>query len=382
MFPVFFCAAHAWLGPHTGPPPRATPGLAPSARHPPAMSMADGPVASGSCSGSFMAEFQGFRFAVRHRAAAAGFEDEAPLLLVHPIGVGLASWFYAPFLDSWRGAEVFAPDFIGCGPAPPADPWRPSERGLFIPLDWVRQLEHLWCTRIRRPCVVVCQGGLAPVAIKLAARVTDEWDGAMAVCGLVLASPPTWDDMQEGLDEAEAGRNFRLLSSPLGAAGYSLLRSRASVELFRSACLSVHLRAKLLVFLYAKSLTPALRVARVLFSNLFLFSGAADESWLGECDACATADARWPVFAFNAGLVGCDPLREELRRLEQPVMVLSGADDGRAAKRSGYGAGMRRSRMQTLPTLNVLPWEAPEATADAVAEFCRAACGTGGGAAC
>ena len=60
-------------------------------------------------------------------------------------------------------AQNFAPDLIGYGKSSPWD----RTSGLFVPLDWARQLEALWRDRIgpERPVNVVCQGGLAPVAV-------------------------------------------------------------------------------------------------------------------------------------------------------------------------------------------------------------------------
>ena len=113
-----------------------------------------------------------FKCAFLRKAAAKGFESSPPLLLVHPVGIGLSSWFWRKFLDEWEGGEVFAVDLIGCGNS---SPWQPAGEGMFVPLDWVRSLETLWALHIRRKCVVVVQGGLAPVGVQLAARQT--WEG-------------------------------------------------------------------------------------------------------------------------------------------------------------------------------------------------------------
>ncbi len=128
-------------------------------------------------------EHDGWRLAFRHKRAAAGRESDPPLLLVHPVGIGLSGWFWERFIEQWLGGEVFAPDLIGCGAS---DAWVPEERGLFLPLDWSRGCEALWRARIRRPCVVVAQGGLAPVGVQLAAREADDWSGGRAVSRLVL----------------------------------------------------------------------------------------------------------------------------------------------------------------------------------------------------
>ena len=282
---------------------------------------------------SFM--FQGFKCAVRFKPAAPGFEDRPPLLLLHPIGIGLASWFWEPLLSEWRGA-AYAPDFVGCGAS---DAWDPAKQGLFVPLDWVRQCEALWRERIRTPVVVVAQGGLAPIAVRLASRETDAWSGRAAVRSIVLASPPTWRDIADGIDSSEVQRNYGWLSSPLGGLGYRVLRSRAFVQ---------------------------------FFSNLFLFAADADATWLDEATSGATLEARWPVFVFNAGTVGQVGLDDELRTLPQPTLVLSGEADRRVADRREYAQAMAACRLVTLAGCNVLPWESPSETSEAIAEFAAA----------
>lgn len=81
-----------------------------------------------------------------------------------------------------------------------------------MPLDYSRQVEALWRQEIGKPCVVAVQGGLAPVGVLLASRSSDKWDGARAIAGLALASPPTWDDIAGGLDRAEVARNLQFLT--------------------------------------------------------------------------------------------------------------------------------------------------------------------------
>eukprot|EP00966_Prymnesium_polylepis_P016050 370771-Prymnesium_polylepis.1 len=232
--------------------------------------------------------------------------------------------------------------------------------------------------RIRRPCVVVAQGGLAPVGVTLSARECDEWCGSRAVCGLVLASPPTWSEMVTAKPVAEATKSYEQLASPLGQLAFGLLEQRAFVR---------------------------------FFSNLFLFGEGteADERWLDACcagvrtphgatvappsrrtrrgfsAACprpplvlirctraaqATADARPPIFAFNAGLLQTRSYEVELRDLPQPTLVLSGESDKRVADRQRYRSEMRAAALRSLPGGNVLPWEAPRETAAAISAFC------------
>ena len=286
---------------------------------------------------TFEHTYQGFTCHVRHKPAAPGYEASPPLLLIHPIGIGIDSWFWSKFMDAWEGAEIFAPDLIGCGKS---SPWDPDEQGLFVPLDWARQLEALWRDRIgpERPVNVVCQGGLAPVAVMLAVRQTDLWDGPKAVRSVTLTSPPTWEEITKGCNAADVERNFRWFSTPLGGLSYQVL------------CLRPFVR---------------------FFSNLFLFFGGdCDDEWLERCERGATFAARWPVFAFNSGLVGATGRANELCELRVPLLVMSGEGDKRVEQRVGYGHYVEQCELRTLSqSLNVLPWERPEECAEAIGAF-------------
>ena len=63
-----------------------------------------------------------------------------PLLLIHPIGVGLSSRFWDRFIRRWHdddpGAELLAPDLIGCGDAA-------CSRDPLTPHDWAEPLAAL-----------------------------------------------------------------------------------------------------------------------------------------------------------------------------------------------------------------------------------------------
>ena len=288
-------------------------------------------------SGTF--SYGGFTCAYRRKPAARGFEESPPILLVHPVGIGLASWFWDRFLDEHSGAECFVPDLIGCGQS---DAWQPDQQGLFIPLDWVRALETMWQEQIKRPMIVVSQGGLAPLAVSLASRETDAWRGSQAVLGLVLASPPEWSALADGYPDDEVASNFEKLSatignpSPLGTFGYNLLCARPFVK---------------------------------FFSDSFLFADQADEAFLEACGATARPERRWPVIAFNAGLVASRGYAEELRSLPQPTLVLCGASGGKPKQPDDFEEGMRRCTVRSLPGLNVLPWESTATVVRAITDF-------------
>eukprot|EP00536_Pseudo-nitzschia_multiseries_P005132 jgi/Psemu1/285565/fgenesh1_pg.93_\ len=186
-----------------------------------------------------------------------------------------------------------------------------------------------------RPWTIVAQGGLAPVGILLAARNPDR------VARLVLASPPTWEDVTSAVPQAELERNYNLLRSPiLGPLAFYFLEKRSFVR---------------------------------FFSNLFLFTtenvesdGAARldvETWLDNTERELCPAARPPVQAFNAGLCQNRSFEEELEAIFQKVVVVQGANDKR--ERSEYPQNLADCELVVVPgTTNVIPWERPEALLD------------------
>ena len=61
----------------------------------------------------------------------------APLLSL-ALSPPLDSWFWERVVAAWRahpggGSAVLVPDLLGCGAS---ERWEPSERGIFVPLDW------------------------------------------------------------------------------------------------------------------------------------------------------------------------------------------------------------------------------------------------------
>ena len=106
-------------------------------------------------------EYDGWKLTYRHKAASPGREADAPLLLVHPIGIGLDSWFWEKFLGAWTGGDVYAPDLIGVGGG---DAWDPAERGrerLVVVIQGCCRC----CCRVQCLCVLQVlrlRGGVQP----------------------------------------------------------------------------------------------------------------------------------------------------------------------------------------------------------------------------
>uniref|UniRef100_A0A7S4IK79 AB hydrolase-1 domain-containing protein n=1 Tax=Odontella aurita TaxID=265563 RepID=A0A7S4IK79_9STRA len=308
-------------------------------------------------------EHDGYKISYLHKPASPGHESDPPLVLVHPVGIGISSWFWTKFLEEWVGGEAYAPDMIGCGLENGSFPWNPDTKGMSFPLGWVNALEKLIQTEVASPdsgngwtrqgflswpkaprsCVVVAQGGMTPVAVLLAARNPCS-TGNVQVVGvshLVLTSPQTWEDMVVPVPQFELANNYDFLRSQvLGKLAFSLLESRWAVR---------------------------------FFSDLFLFSGKCDEDWvdLTTRSEATQPEARQPIMAFNAGLLNHRSYEEELRTLEQPTLVMSGLGDKRVEDRLQYREEMRSCGLESIRGTNVMPWESPTELCAAISAFLK-----------
>uniref|UniRef100_A0A7S1V0P4 AB hydrolase-1 domain-containing protein n=1 Tax=Grammatophora oceanica TaxID=210454 RepID=A0A7S1V0P4_9STRA len=279
-------------------------------------------------------EHAGWKLAYRYKPASPGYESLPPLVCVHPVGIGLSGWFWDKLVEQPSPA-IYVPDLIGCGAS---ERWEPDVKGLAFPLGWAQGVETLVNEIVLekrqklfaspRSCVVVVQGGLAPVGVLLAAR------NPQSVSHLVLTSPPTWRDMTTPIPTAELDRNMNFLTNPvIGPIAFGILESRCAIE---------------------------------FFSNAFLFEHKCDALWLEQCTKDLSKGVRPPVTAFNAGLCNHRAFEEELTALPQPALVLSGMADKRYKDRRDYFGNMKACTLQLLPGQNVLPWESPKEVIDAI----------------
>lgn len=278
----------------------------------------------------------GWTCAYRYKAAQS-YEDQqryTPLLLIHPVGIGLSSWFWTNLMQHYRG-EVYAVDLIGCGTIG-GDLWDPQVRGMFFPLTWAEQCVTLIQKEIQRPCAVVCQGAVAPVAVVLTHSCPQH------ISHLVLTSPPEYTDMVQPLPTSTLERNYRFYQSPFwGRLAFAALENRFAIQ---------------------------------LFSNLFLFDSPikADNIFVTNAVNECTNNLllRTPIMAFNAGLLLHRSLTEELVNIRQPALVLCGESDrSRNKNRQGYQDSMKDSTLKVIRGKNILPWEFPEEVCDELVEF-------------
>ncbi|MGK7912680.1 MAG: alpha/beta fold hydrolase [Synechococcus sp.] len=252
-----------------------------------------------------------------------------PLLLIHPIGVGLARPFWHRFCQSWQEMEpnriIYSPDLLGCGDSDmPTLPYRP--------LDWAEQLQHFISTVIQQPAIAITQGALMPVALELGSLS----DAESLVKAHIWSGPPAWSIVSTPAVEWQQKLAWSFFQSVLGNGFYRYARREAFLGSFSQ---------------------------RKLFSN----PDAVDLDWLSLLHSGSRDMAsRHAVFAFLAGFWRQD-YRPQLASLTLPTFVTFG-DAASSIGRTGqiepasdrlrdylnclmYGSGC------IIPGRNVLPYE-------------------------
>ena len=152
--------------------------------------------------------------------------ESIPLLLIHPIGVGLSRHFWQRFCNEWdkKGNRnlIYNPDLLGCGESD-------MPRLAYYPIDWAEQLEYFIKTIVKQPVALVVQGALFPVAIELAKKQPD------LIAGIILSGPPAWSVMTKPAPEWQQKLLWNLLfDSPSGNLFYRYARRKKFLEDFFS----------------------------------------------------------------------------------------------------------------------------------------------------
>jgi pimeloyl-ACP methyl ester carboxylesterase len=265
--------------------------------------------------------------------------EGTPLLLIHPIGVGLSRQFWRRFQSEWykQGYRnpIYNPDLLGCGESD-------MPRAAYTPNDWAEQLQHFLQTVVQKPVIVVVQGALFPVAIEL----TQKQPGF--ITGLVLASPPAIPLLTKNTPQWQQKTIWNLLDSPLGNAFYGYARREKFLSSFSTR-------------------------------QLFKSSEAVDAEWLNTLQQGAkNPESRHAVFAFLAGFWRQD-YSSAISSIQQPTLVVLGEDISSIAKEgkglkpdqwlADYLARLPKGRGVKIPGRNVLPYESTPEFVKAVAPF-------------
>lgn len=289
--------------------------------------------------------WKGYRCAYEvHSATDPESSQHLPLLLIHPIGVGLSRRFWYRFCDRWqqKGYQnpIYNPDLLGCG-----DSEMPHV--AYQPRDWAEQLQEFLQTVIQKPVLLAVQGALLPTAIALVELEQQKQTGLIK--GLVLSGPPAWRIMTD----AGSPTQHRLLwnvffDDPIGRLFWLYARRRQFVESFS-------------------------------IRQLFAEAEAVDKQWLDMLEAGATdPKSRYAVFSFLAGFWRKN-YEPAMGAIPQPTLVAIGEKASSISRKGfsetpeqraeAYREGWPHARCRIIPGRNVLPYESTGDLIDAIGEF-------------
>lgn len=246
------------------------------------------------------------------------------ILLIHPIGVGIDSWFYNRLLQEMynynaeRNIVVLTPDLLACGSAsnptivettPNDKPSSPSKLPLFNVTDWSLQIQQLmlsyeqqhsnkfieWC--------IVSNGGCVPIALQVAQDFCQSrqlFQGNLT--NVILSAPPRLSGLlQYPPPASKIKKSYRTLS---GFAGklfwwWALRNNGAFVQKFSE-------------------------------KNLAADPVNLGEEWTPTCVATATTypNSRYSTFMFLAGALqqSCKPALDAIAKENVTVDVILGGD--------------------------------------------------------
>ena len=215
-------------------------------------------------------DFKGYRCAYTLQAPETS-STELALLLIHPIGVGLSGNFWQRFNQAWQaenlGISIYNPDLLGCGASE-------MPRLAGYPEDFAAQLDYFLQFVVKKPVILVVQGALFPVAIKLLQRSSSSW-----IRGLVLSGPPAWRVMsQPGKPRQQKWLWNLFFDSPLGIGNlfYRYARRRQFLQSFSAKQLFGEVEAiddEWLDFLQAGAQDLASPICRFFFFSWVLAGG-------------------------------------------------------------------------------------------------------------
>jgi pimeloyl-ACP methyl ester carboxylesterase len=261
---------------------------------------------------------------------ARDLDRSAPLLLIHPLGVGLAGWFWHRFCQEARAQgwpqAIYNPDLLGCGHSD-------KPRVAYYPQDWADQLVHFIHRVIQKPVVLLVQGGSLALGLKLIAHPQAQgW-----VQSLVLSGPPGWTLMTSPTPRRRQKLLWNLLlGGPVGAGFFRYARREAFLQSFSRR-------------------------------QLFAQEADIDREWLDQLqqDARDTA-GRYAVYSFLAGFWRED-YTPMLTSIPVPTLVLFGEAasginqlsrrDAASKRLEDYLHHLPQATGKIIPGRNVLPYE-------------------------
>ncbi|MBD2664342.1 hypothetical protein B6N60_01105 [Richelia sinica FACHB-800] len=265
-----------------------------------------------------------------------------PLLLIHPIGVGLSRLFWQRFCREWYQTNhqnlIFNPDLLGCG-----DSDTPCK--AYKPIDWAEQLQYFLQTVVKQPVILIVQGALLPVAIELVKLAPS------FIAGVVMSGPPPWKLITKKPVKWRQNLLWSIFNSPIGNAFFRYARTRNFLRSFSE-------------------------------ERLFASLENVDEDWLTTLLKDAqNMGGRYAVFAFLARFWQRD-YTDDIAKIEQPTLVVVGDTASSINKDtnqetpderiSAYMAGLPNGRGIKIIGRNVLPYESTTEFVAAISPFIEA----------
>lgn len=286
--------------------------------------------------------WKNYRCAYEHYASnSAVAENGTPLLLIHPIGVGLSRRFWHRFCQTWyqsdRTSAIYNPDLLGCGESD-------MPHVAYTPADWAVQLQHFLLTVVQKPVTLVVQGALLPAAIELVKLQTQP----NLVRQLVLSGPPPIPLLTEATSAWQQKLTWNLLDSPFGTAFYFYARRPQFLSSFS---------------------------IRQLFAN----PEQVDAQWLSMLvEGAADPTSRHAVFSFLAGFWRQN-YRQVIAAITQPTLVVVGNQassisrvgkhDTPEQRLADYLKCLQQGKGVKIAGRNVLPYESTTDFVNAVTAF-------------
>ncbi|MFH7242271.1 MAG: alpha/beta fold hydrolase [Spirulina sp.] len=273
---------------------------------------------------------------------ALGNPDTPPLLLIHPIGVGLAGWFWHRFAQALAATgnrpDLYVPDLLGCGHCP-------KPKVAYYAEDWADQLAHFLCQMVQRPVVLVVQGGSLPIGLKLMAHPQTQG----LIQSLVLSGPPGMKLMTTPTTHRRQTLLWNLLfSGPVGIGFFRYARREAFLESFSRR-------------------------------QLFAQEQDIDREWLDQLlEDAQDAGGRHAVYSFLAGFWRQD-YTALMAAISVPTLVIFGdaasginrlsRTDPPQQRLEDYLHHIPNANGTMIPGRNVLPYESTDAFVEAMGDW-------------
>ncbi|MEA5621045.1 alpha/beta hydrolase [Cronbergia sp. UHCC 0137] len=262
-----------------------------------------------------------------------------PLLLIHPIGVGLSRQFWHRFCRVWgennHQNPIYNPDLLGCGESD-------MPRKAYTPQDWANQLQYFLQTVVKQPVILVVQGALSPVAIELVGQESN------LIAGIIFSGPTPWSVTTKNVAKWRQNLLWSIFDSPVGNAFFRYARTRKFLRSFSE-------------------------------EKLFAASDAVDDEWLNTLMLDSrNMGGRYAVFSFLARFWQRDYSRA-IAAIKQPTLVIVGETASSISKEgkqetpdqrlADYLACLPQGRGMKVRGRNVLPYESTAAFVKAIAPF-------------